>query len=59
MKSGCSFVGGFWERQTVQATLRRLKSEYAGLPERIGREMRRFHAALEAYNEAKQKMEVQ
>lgn len=47
------------ELADAQATLCGLKAEYAGLPERIGRETRRFHAALEAYNKAKQKMEVQ
>jgi predicted nucleic acid-binding Zn-ribbon protein len=41
----------------VQATLRQLKAEYVGLPERIGRETRRFHAALEAYNGARQKIQ--
>jgi uncharacterized protein involved in exopolysaccharide biosynthesis len=47
------------ELSDVQATLRQLKAEYAELPERIGIETRRFHAALEAYNKANQKIEVQ
>jgi hypothetical protein len=47
------------ELADVQATLHQLKAEYAGLPERIGHETRRFHAALEAYNEAKRKIQTQ